>query len=70
MNDLIGFFQRNRGIVLGFIVGLILCVLWFNLGFWRTTLALLIIGFSTLTGYWISKHGVAGIIRIFDKIFK
>lgn len=66
----IEFLRKHRGAVLGAVVGLVMCILWFTVGFWRTLLALVIIAVFALLGSVLSKSGWRGIMRFLDKIFK
>lgn len=68
--DWIYFLRKYRGALVGGLLGIILLILWTYVGFWKSLFSLIFIVLCALLGYSLSKHGVAGIVRFIEKIFK
>ena len=63
------FLKKYKFTILLSLLGLILAVLFFTIGFWRTLLLLLILALCFLIGYLLDQSGPEGVKNFFQKIF-
>ena len=69
MNAFLEFVKNHKFTVLFVLVGLILSILFFTIGFWRTILLILILALCFLIGYLLDQSGPDGIKNFFNKLF-
>jgi uncharacterized membrane protein len=71
MNSFIEFYKRNRGLVIGMTIGLIIGVLILTINFWRTLLLAVCIGIGAILGKASIREKIYRILdRILPKDFK
>ncbi len=68
-NGFLGFFKKYKFTIVLSLLGLILAVLFFTIGFWRTLLLLLILALCFLVGYLLDQSGPEGVKNFVQKIF-
>ena len=69
MNTLLEFVKNHKFTVLFVLIGLLLAILFFTIGFWRTILLLVILAVCFLLGYLLDQSGPDGIKEFFTKLF-
>lgn len=69
MNGFLEFVKNHKFTVLFVALGLILSILFFTIGFWRTLLLLVILALCFLMGYLLDQDGPDGIKEFFNKLF-
>ena len=69
MNGLLEFVKNHKFTVLFVAIGLVLTILFFTIGFWRTLLLLVILGLCFLIGYLLDQGGPDSIKEFFTKLF-
>lgn len=69
MNDFLAFLKKYKFTVLLLLTGLLLTILFFTIGFWRTMLLFLILAVCFLLGYLLDQGGPEGIRDFFRKLF-
>jgi len=69
MNDFLEFLKKYKFTVLLLLTGLLLTILFFTIGFWRTMLLFLILAVCFLIGYLLDQGGPEGIRDFFRKLF-
>ena len=69
MNAFLEFVKNHKFTVLFVLLGLILSILLFTIGFWRTILLILILALCFLVGYLLDQSGPDGIKNFFNKLF-
>lgn len=69
MNTILGFIKNHKFTVLLVLIGLVLSILFFTIGFWRTILLFLILALCFLIGYLLDQGGPEGIREFFRKLF-
>ena len=69
MNTLLEFVKNHKFTVLFVLIGLLLAILFFTIGFWRTILLLVILAVCFLLGYLLDQSGPDGIKEFFSKLF-
>ena len=69
MNAFLEFIKNHKFTVLLVLLGLILSILFFTIGFWRTILLILILALCFLVGYLLDQGGPDGIKNFFNKLF-
>ena len=69
MNGFLEFVKNHKFTVLFVAIGLVLTILFFTIGFWRTLLLLVILGLCFLIGYLLDQGGPDGIKEFFTKLF-
>lgn len=69
MNTLLEFVKNHKFTVLFVLIGLLLAILFFTIGFWRTILLLVILAVCFLLGYLLDQSGPDGIKEFFAKLF-
>ena len=69
MNGFLEFVKNHKFTVLFVALGLVLTILFFTIGFWRTLLLLVILGLCFLIGYLLDQGGPDGIKEFFTKLF-
>ena len=69
MNAFLEFVKNHKFTVLFVLLGLILSILFFTIGFWRTILLILILALCFLVGYLLDQGGPDGIKNFFNKLF-
>ena len=68
-NGFLEFIIKHKFTVLLVLVGLILSILFFTIGFWRTLLLILILTLCFVVGYLLDQSGPDGIREFFTKLF-
>jgi len=61
--------KTHKYTVLFVALGLVLTILFFTIGFWRTLLLLVILALCFLIGYLLDQGGPEGIKEFFTKLF-
>ena len=69
MNAFLEFVKTHKFTVLLVLVGLVLSILFFTIGFWRTILLFVILALCFLIGYLLDQSGPEGIKEFFSKLF-
>ncbi len=69
MNAFLEFVKTHKYTVLFVALGLVLAILFFTIGFWRTLLLLVILALCFLIGYLLDQGGPEGIKEFFTKLF-
>ncbi len=69
MNAFLEFIKNHKFTVLLVLLGLILSILFFTIGFWRTILLIIILALCFLVGYLLDQGGPDGIKNFFNKLF-
>ena len=69
MNGFLEFVKNHKFTVLFVALGLVLTILFFTIGFWRTLLLLVILGLCFLIGYLLDQGGPDSIKEFFTKLF-
>jgi uncharacterized membrane protein len=69
MNAFLEFVKSHKFTVLLVLLGLLLSILFFTIGFWRTLLLLVILSICFLIGYLLDQSGPDGIKEFFQKLF-
>lgn len=69
MNAFLEFVKSHKFTVLFVALGLVLAILFFTIGFWRTLLLLVILALCFLIGYLLDQGGPDGIKEFFNKLF-
>lgn len=68
-NGFLEFIKKYKFTIVLSLIGLILTVLFFTIGFWRTMLLLLILALCFLIGYLLDQSGPEGVKNFFSKLF-
>lgn len=63
------FLKKYKFTILLCLLGLILAILFFTIGFWRTMLLALILALCFLVGYLLDQSGPDGVKNFISKIF-
>jgi len=69
MNAIWEFAKNHKFTVLLVLVGLVLSILFFTIGFWRTLLLFVILALCFFTGYLLDQSGPEGIRDFFHRLF-
>ena len=69
MERLQNFFRQNKWAVLLAGAGLVLMILFFTFGFFRTLLVLAVVAFCFFIGNLMDKGGIEGVKEFFKKLF-
>lgn len=69
MNAFLEFVKSHKFTVLFVLVGLLLTILFFTIGFWRTLLLLVILTLCFFIGYLLDQSGPEGVKEFFSKLF-
>ena len=69
MNAFLEFIKNHKFTVLLVLIGLVLSILFFTIGFWRTILLFIILALCFLIGYLLDQNGPDGIKDFFNKLF-
>ena len=69
MERFLEFVKTHKFTVLFVLIGLLLAILFFTIGFWRTILLAVILAVCFLLGYLLDKSGLEGIKEFFTKLF-
>lgn len=69
MNAFWEFVKSHKFTVLLVLIGLVLSILFFTIGFWRTILLFIILALCFLIGYLLDQSGPDGIKEFFSKLF-
>ncbi|MEN6594745.1 MAG: DUF2273 domain-containing protein [Clostridiaceae bacterium] len=64
------FVKEHKFTILLVLIGLILSILFFTIGFWRTILLILILTLCFFMGFLLDKGGLEGMKEFFNKLFK
>ena len=64
------FVKEHKFTILLVLIGLILSILFFTIGFWRTILLILILALCFFMGFLLDKGGLEGMKEFFNKLFK
>jgi len=68
-NGFLEFLKKYKFTIVLSLLGLILAVLFFTIGFWKTLLLLVILALCFLIGYLLDQSGPEGVKNFFQKIF-
>ncbi len=68
-NGFWAFVKEHKFTVISVLIGVVLVVLFFTIGFWRTILLALILGICFFLGYLLDKGGAEGVVDFFKKLF-
>lgn len=68
-NGFWAFVKEHKFTFVSVVIGVILVILFFTIGFWRTILLALILGICFLLGYLLDKGGAEGVVDFFKKLF-
>ncbi len=69
MDAFVEFIKKHKFTVLLILLGLVLTILFFTIGFWRTILLFLILAICFLFGYLLDQGGPEGIRDFFRRLF-
>lgn len=69
MNSFLEFVKTHKFTVILVLIGLVLSILFFTIGFWRTLLLFVILALCFLIGYLLDQSGPDGIKEFFTKLF-
>ena len=69
MDAFLGFIKKYKFTVLLVLIGLLLAILFFTIGFLRTLLLMLILSICFFIGYLLDQGGPEGIRSFFQKLF-
>jgi uncharacterized membrane protein len=69
MNAFLELVKSHKFTVLLVLLGLVLSILFFTIGFWRTILLFIILALCFLIGYLLDQGGPDGIKDFFNKLF-
>jgi uncharacterized membrane protein len=64
------FVKQHKFTIILVLIGLILSILFFTIGFWRTILLMLILALCFLVGFLLDKGGLEGLKDFFNRLFK
>ncbi len=68
-NGFLDFLLKHKFAVILTLIGLIIAILFFTIGFWRTIVLVLILALCFLIGYLLDRSGPDGIREFFSKLF-
>ena len=68
-NGFLDFILKHKFTILLVLAGLILSILFFTIGFWRTLLLILILALCFVVGFVLDQSGPDGIREFFSKLF-
>jgi uncharacterized membrane protein len=63
------FVKEHKFTAILLVIGFILAILFFTIGFWRTLLLALILAVCFLFGYLLDQGGIEGVKDFFTKLF-
>lgn len=69
-NGFLEFIKKYKFTILLSLIGLILAILFFTIGFWRTIVLALILALCFLVGYLLDQSGPEGIRNFINRLFK
>lgn len=69
MDSFLEFVKAHKFTVVLVLIGLVLSILFFTIGFWRTLLLFVILALCFLIGYLLDQSGPEGIKEFFTKLF-
>ena len=69
-NGFLDFVKKYKFTILLVLIGLILAVLFFTIGFWRTIVLVIILALCFLVGYLLDQGGPDGIKNFINRLFK
>ena len=70
MDDFLNFCKEHRWAIICVLVGLLLLILLLSIGFWKTLLALLVLGVCFVIGLLLDKGGPDSVTDFFKNLFK
>jgi len=68
-NGFLEFLKKYKFTILLCLIGLILVILFFTIGFWRTLLLMVILALCFLVGYLLDQSGPDGLKNFVNKLF-
>jgi len=68
-NSFLDFLLKHKFAGILSVIGLIVAILLFTIGFWRTIVLVLILALCFLIGYLLDQSGPEGIREFFNKLF-
>ena len=68
-NGFMDFVKKYKFTILLCLIGLILVILFFTIGFWRTLLLMVILALCFLVGYLLDQSGPDGVKNFINRIF-
>ena len=63
------FIKEHKFTIILVLIGLILSILFFTIGFWKTILLMLILALCFFVGFLLDKGGLEGLKGFFNKLF-
>ena len=63
------FIKEHKFTIILVLIGLILSILFFTIGFWKTILLMLILALCFFVGFLLDKGGLEGLKEFFNKLF-
>lgn len=63
------FIKEHKFTIILVLIGLILSILFFTIGFWKTILLMLILALCFFVGFLLDKGGLEGLKDFFNKLF-
>lgn len=63
------FVKGHKFTIILVLIGLILSILFFTIGFWKTILLMLILALCFFVGFLLDKGGLEGLRDFFNKLF-
>jgi uncharacterized membrane protein len=69
MDGFLTFLKNHKFSVILVLIGLVLSILFFTIGFWRTILLFVILAICFLIGYLLDQSGPEGLKEFFSKLF-
>ncbi len=68
-NGFWAFVKEHKFTAILLVIGFVLAILFFTIGFWRTLLLTLIFALCFFLGYLLDKGGLEGVKNFFKKLF-
>lgn len=68
-NGFLEFVKKYKFTILLCLLGLVLAILFFTIGFWRTLLLVVILALCFLVGYLLDQSGPDGVKSFLNKLF-
>lgn len=69
MSKLKEFYRAHKFAIIFVAIAIVLCILFFTIGFWRSLLLFVIIGVFFLIGFLLDQNGIEGVKDFFKKLF-
>lgn len=69
MSKLKEFYKAHKYAIIFVAIAIVLAVLFFTIGFWRSLLLFVLIGVFFLIGFLLDQNGIEGVKSFFVKLF-